>query len=126
MSLTDLSVKRRDFVKGAAVVGATLGAARNLLPKSVVKASGRVIGANDRINVAVIGGSRGAQDARTLVRVAESSNAQIVAVCDLYGKRKQAMVDRHKCDGYLDYREALNRSDVDAVVVAVPDHWHAR
>ena len=126
MSLDDLSVNRRDFVRNAAAVGAALGAAKNLLPKSTAKASGRVIGANDRINVAVIGGSRGAADARTVVRVAQTSNAQVLAVCDLYEKRKKALVNQHKCDGYTDYREVLNRADVDAVVIAVPDHWHAR
>jgi predicted dehydrogenase len=126
MSESDLSVNRRDFVKNAASVGATLGAARSIWPRQSSKA-GRVIGPNDKINVAVIGGGmRGPEDARTLARVADASGARIVVVCDLYEKRKKALADRYKCDGYLDYREALSRSDVDAVIIAVPDHWHAR
>src|ERR1039457_6531403 len=111
MSETDLTVKRRDFVKNAAAVGAALGAAKSIWPKSAAKASGRVIGANDRINVAVIGGGmRGPQDARTLAKVADTSNAKIIAVCDLYEKRKKALVDRYKCDGYTDYREEIGRA----------------
>src|ERR1035438_6261376 len=106
MSVTDLPVKRRDFVKNAAAVGAALGAAKSIWPKSAAKASGRVIGANDRINVAVIGGSRGAQDARTVAKVAQTSNAQVLAVCDLYEKRKKALVNQHKCDGYTEIGRA--------------------
>jgi len=53
---TDSSVTRRDFIKSAVAVGVTLGAAKNIQPQSGSKASpGRVIGASDKINVAVIG-----------------------------------------------------------------------
>ncbi len=85
------------------------------------------MGANDKINVAAIGvGGRGGFDAGTVVRLGESSGAQLVAVCDVYEKRKKAVAERLKCEGYTDYREVLARSDVDAVIVATPDHWHAR
>jgi predicted dehydrogenase len=126
MSDTNLSVNRRDFVKNVAGAGAALGAADRVLAKSVAKA-GRVIGANDRIAVALIGcGGRGPADARTLAGIADSSNARIAAVCDVYEKRRKTLADRYKCDGFLDYREAINRSEIDAVIVATPDHWHAR
>lgn len=90
--------------------------------------SGRVVGANDRINVAVIGtGGRGYYVAREFDKAGKGdSNAQIVGVCDVYQKRVNRGKETFKCDGTLDYREILNRSDVDAVIVATPDHWHAR
>ncbi|HYK91122.1 MAG TPA: Gfo/Idh/MocA family oxidoreductase [Acidobacteriota bacterium] len=97
-------------------------------PQPGARAStGRVIGANDKINVAVIGvGGRGSFDAGTVVKVGETSGAKLVAVCDVYEKRRKMVAERLKCDGYSDYREVLGRSDVDAVVVATPDQWHAR
>jgi predicted dehydrogenase len=115
------------MVKGAAAVGA-LGAARELFAKPAKPAaSGRVIGANDRINVGVVGvGGRGSYLAGQFAKIGESTNAcQVVAVADVYEKRKRATSEKLKCDGYLDYREIINRSDIDAVVVATPDHWHA-
>jgi predicted dehydrogenase len=127
MSESQENVNRRDFVKRTAVVGATLGAARNLLAKPA-KAAGRVLGANDRINVGVVGvGGRGSYLADQFAKVgAQDNSCQIVAVADVYEKRKKMNAEHHKCDGYLDYREIIGRSDVDAVVVATPDHWHAK
>ena len=122
------NVNRRDFVKGAAGVTAGLGlAARALRAQTSRPVTGKVIGANDRINVAIIGGGmRGPQDARSFIKAGSESNAQIVAVCDLYQRRLTRLKTLCKCDGYLDHREILNRKDVDAVVIAVPDHWHAK
>jgi predicted dehydrogenase len=120
---------RRDFLKTAGATGLSLGAAANALAKSSAKSNGRVIGANDRINVGVIGcGGRGAYDADAFTAyAAKHENAcQIVAACDVYEKRKKRVAERHKVKGYLDYRELLNQSAIDAVIIATPDHWHAK
>jgi predicted dehydrogenase len=115
------AVNRRYFIMGA---GAVATAANAFAAKP---APGRVIGANDRINVAVIGtGGRGFYVAREFKKAGEEgSNAQVMAVCDVYQKRVNRGKEAFKADGYLDYKEVLNRSDVDAVIVATPDHWHA-
>jgi predicted dehydrogenase len=120
------AVNRRSFIKSAAGVTAGVGLAGGAL-RAGQAAAGRVIGANDRINLAVIGGGmRGPQDARSFQKAGADLNAQIVAVSDLYQKRLTALKALCKCEGYLDYREIINRKDVDAVIIAVPDHWHAK
>jgi predicted dehydrogenase len=123
------SVNRRDFMVRTAAAAGALGAAKELFakPAKAAAATGKVIGANDRINVGVIGvGGRGSYLAGQYAAIGERTNAcKIVAVADVYEKRKRLAVDKHKCDGYLDYREIINRADIDAVVVATPDHWHA-
>jgi predicted dehydrogenase len=119
------SFNRRDFVKRAAGAGAVLGSAAKAF--AAKPAAARVIGANDRINIGVIGvGGRGSYLAGEFGGIGErTGGCRIAAVCDVYEKRKRANAERHKCEGYLDWREVINRSDIDAVVVATPDHWHA-
>jgi predicted dehydrogenase len=114
---------RRHFLISATALGVASQAFSRTRP-----AQGRVIGANDRINLGVIGmGGRGSYLARVFSKIgAQNNSCQIVAVCDVYQKRLNAAKEAHKCDGYLDYREVLNRKDVDAVIIATPDHWHAR
>ncbi len=119
------NVNRRDFVKKAMGVGAALGATRSL----TAAAQGRVIGANDKIHIGIIGvGMRGAGLLRQLVRMRDAgANIEIVAVCDVYEKRKREAQEISKAEfATLDYRELLDRKDIDAVVIATPDHWHAR
>ena len=89
--------------------------------------SGRVIGANDRINVGVVGvGGRGSYVANVFAKVgADTGKCQIVQVCDTYQKRVNVNMERHKAKGTLDWREVVNNKDIDAVIVATPDHWHA-
>ncbi len=122
------SVDRRGFLKKASGAGVALGMA-NTAMAAAAASQGRVIGANDRINIAVIGvGGRGSYVGRAFQSFGEKNNnaCQIVAVCDVYEKRKREAAEFFKAKGYLDYREALNHPDVDAVIVATPDHWHAK
>lgn len=135
------SMNRRDFVKNAAVSAVAAGltgcAANHSQPATGSEPSqhrpmktaasrDRVLGANDRIRVGVIGvGGMGGGHLRALVRNSTSFNCEVVAVCDIFSKRREYAANHAACTGYLDYRDVLERKDVDAVVIATPDHWHA-
>jgi predicted dehydrogenase len=90
-------------------------------------ASTRILGANDTIRIGVIGaGGR----MMGLLSDADHTNAryQIVAVSDVYGPRRDAVKARPNglaATTHLDYREVLQQ-DIDAVIIASPDHWHVR
>ena len=120
-------VDRRGFLKSASAATASLGVAGRAF---AARGQGsRVVGANDRINIGVLGvGGRGSYVSRAFQKFGDEHNnsCQIVAVCDVYEKRKRLAAEHFKATGYLDYREILSRPDVDAVIVATPDHWHAR
>jgi predicted dehydrogenase len=86
-------------------------------------ASTRVFGANDTIRIGVIGAG---ERMRWLLDCAEKAGPyQIVAVSDVYGPHRDAVKERSKgmATTHLDYREVLD-TDVDAVIIAAPDHWH--
>src|ERR1022692_1685415 len=127
---TNSPLDRRGFLKSVSATGLTLAAARSAIAaKTAGKMSGgRVVGANDRINIGVIGcGGRGSYVADAFNAFGKKNNAcQIVAACDVYEKRKKMVAIKFDVKGYRDYREVLDRSDVDAVVIATPDHWHAK
>jgi predicted dehydrogenase len=116
---------RRDFLGRAAVAAAAL------TPVPAASAA-RVLGANDRIHVAVIGvGGMGGGHLRALAaQQSESeSDIQVKAVCDIYTRRKQRareVAGLEDKDVHHDYRELLARNDIDGVVIATPDHWHAQ
>jgi predicted dehydrogenase len=87
--------------------------------------SRRVLGANERIRVGFIGcGNRGDQ---VLDAFLKHSDAEIVAVCDLYEPYRKFAAQKvgTGCVEFQDYRKLLEQKNIDAVVVATPDHWHA-
>ncbi|MGH9846916.1 MAG: Gfo/Idh/MocA family protein, partial [Blastocatellia bacterium] len=112
---------RRDFVKtGVAAAGATAIYHRNV--------HARILGANDRINIGCIGlGGRGTGVMRETIQIAQTTRpAQIVAVCDVYRKRLNDAKQISNAElATMDYREIVARKDIDAVIIATPDHWHA-
>ena len=119
-------VNRRRFIQGAAASAGALAAAAPLRSQDAAS-NRRVVGANDRINVAQIGvGGRGSSLQRLMLRmIEEGQNFKIGAVCDVYEKRRQLAQENSKAEfSSLDYREVLARPEVDAVVIATPDHWH--
>lgn len=123
---------RRIFLSasaGLAAVGAH--AAPSLKPAVSARSASRVLGANDRIRVAAIGtGGKGTSHLRLLVpRAASVKDIELVAMADVYSRyrsRALSLCSLKEADGYVDYRKMLERSDIDAVLVATPDHWHAQ
>ncbi|HZL89534.1 MAG TPA: Gfo/Idh/MocA family oxidoreductase [Pirellulaceae bacterium] len=106
---------RRRFLKISAGVSAALGAGLPLM------CSSRVWGANERLNIGAIGvGGRGAGD------LAAVAGENIVALCDVDASALNAAAARFPAaKKYADYRQLLEQKDLDAVVVATPDHHHA-
>lgn len=127
MSASDNSVNRRDFLRTTSVAGALTGLAGSAFARPGKMAAGRVLGANDKINVGVIGaGGRGAYVASVFQKVGDADNScRIAAVCDVWEKRKRTQAEKYGVPGFLDYREVLAKDDIDAVLIATPDHWHA-
>ncbi|MDA1315813.1 MAG: Gfo/Idh/MocA family oxidoreductase [Acidobacteria bacterium] len=84
----------------------------------------RVLGAADRVRLGVIGcGGRGRS---VMGAFQKNASVQVTALCDVYAARvDQAMQDAPGAKGFSDHRKLLDSQDVDAVLVATPDHWHA-
>ena len=122
-------MSRREFIKAAGATAATVMVASVAKSPVYAVAPGRVIGANDCIGVGFVGvGGMGGNHVDVLKGISAEANAVHVAVCDLWEKRKQeareaAGVPESKV--YHDYRKLLEDKDVDAVIVATPEHWHA-
>ncbi|HZR65825.1 MAG TPA: Gfo/Idh/MocA family oxidoreductase [Terriglobales bacterium] len=88
-------------------------------------ASARVFGANDTIRIGVIGAGR---RMKNLLDAADKvGGCQIVAVSDVYGPYRDAVRERSNglATTHLDYHEVLQK-DLDAVIIATPDHWHVK
>ena len=116
---------RRNFLKTAtaAIVAPCFIPATSLGGQGTVPPS-------DRIVMGAIGsGGKGQHNSAAFFR---NKQVQFVAVCDVDQKHLEtgvAQVNKHygnqDCRGFTDFRELLERSDIDAVHVSTPDHWHA-
>lgn len=85
----------------------------------------RILGANDRLRAGIIGsGGRG----RYLIGQFKEVGAELAAVCDVYEPNLQAGVKEASTGArsFRDYRRLLDEKSIDVVIVATPDHWHAR
>jgi predicted dehydrogenase len=83
----------------------------------------RILGANDRIGVGVIGiGNRGSY---VMSLFQKNADVEVRALCDIYGvRRDQALQKAPHAKTFNDHRELLALKEVDAVLIASPDHWH--
>jgi predicted dehydrogenase len=104
-------VNRRNFIATAA---------------GALYATRRVLGANDRVRIGLIGtGGRCMYLAQLLTSLPGN---EIVAACDINELRRFEAVDTvgKQAKPISDYRQVLDRNDIDAVVIGAPDHWHVR
>ena len=117
MHRSSSSFSRRRFLQTTSVAAAAF-AVPQIIPASALR-SAEQAGANDRVGIGFVGAGRRANQLTGL-----PSDAQIVAIsdCDLPAAKKMAA--KFDCRSYQDYRKMLESPDVDAVVVATPDHWH--
>lgn len=111
-----MHVSRRNFVKASAAIP--------FLPSLSYS---RILGSNERLNVAFIGtGGMGTAHASNLAKRVGDENVAITHVCDVYNRR---LMNAAKITGAamtMEYKEILDNVDVDAIVISTPDHWHTK
>jgi len=117
-----MTIKRRDFIKNGALAAAAIGVAPAVINACASPA--------EKINVALIG-CRGMGSANLASFLKEGNNVECVSLCDvdsLVLERAAAQVEEQTGKRPVatgDFRSILDDKDVDAVIVATPDHWHA-
>ena len=119
-------ISRRDFVLGASAALA----APMIIPRSVL-GDDKNAPANEKINIGVIGVGKMMYGSH-LPHFVKMPEINVVAVCDVDTTRREAakkrVDDAYKntdCAAYVNYRDMLQRDDIDAIACATPDHWHA-
>jgi len=113
--MTRKKITRRTFTKASAAATLGLSAASTT----------RVLGANDRVRLGVIGtANRGGQLISAFLK---HDDMEIVALCDVCKSTLEKANARFdgKAATYHDFRKLVDRDDLDAVLIATPDHWHA-
>ena len=130
---TTTTLSRRDFIRTTATATGVVAAARLAggEPARAAAVNPRVIGANDRVHIAIVGvKGMGGGHLRNLVgEQMQGDNVDVASVCDVWETaRLKAQTTAKLADAAVvsDYRRLLESKDIDAVVVATPDHWHGR
>lgn len=115
-------MNRREFVEQVGMGVAALG---SLKATNAFAVGGRVLSANDRIRIGLIGaGDRGQEDLKSALR---NSNVECVAVADVYSRRcDQVKVFVPNVAAYDDPMRLLERHDIDGVINATPQHLHSK
>ena len=121
---------RREFIKNVAV-GASALSVGGVLPAFSAKSYKNIVGANQQIRVGVMGvNSRGNALAKGFAN--EKDRGCIVTdICDVDSRALERCIQAvtevagNKPEGHRDIRKMLEKKDIDAVVIATPDHWHA-
>ncbi len=113
------AMPRRGFLKNVTTAGAALAGS------AVFTTPHRVMGANEKIRMGLIGS--GGRGHRLMVLTQEiEPQAEFVAVADAYEPRRERglQVAGDEAKGYVDHRKLLERKDIDAVIIATPEHLH--
>lgn len=132
-------ITRRSFLTRTTQTTAALGLGSwlaNGVSKAIAAPAPRALGANERLVLGLIGsGGQGQHDLATCLR---GPNTVCAALCDVAEFRlkegsatatstmEKAGLTAVKLDRYDDYRRLLDRRDIDAVIIATPDHWHTK
>src|SRR3546814_5460029 len=125
------NISRRNFLKNAAIASSIF-----IVPRRVLGGPG-YLAPSDKVTMGVIG--CGKQSAGLQRRFANLNGVQIVAACDPYAAKLEKLVNANNqtyaelnnkvsynaTQAFEDYRELLAKKDIDAVIIASPDRWHA-
>jgi predicted dehydrogenase len=131
---TTTGLARRDFIRKTAMVAAAAAAAPALrvpIYGQNTAPSANVLGANDRINVGVIGVGFGIGQNHLLGihQRASENNTKVIAACDVFSKRRnwaKEKAELQDADVTVDYRKMLENKDLNAVLIATHDPTHAQ
>lgn len=119
-----MTSNRRHFIKSVTAASALIATGTVAKPFNIIRDL-KKISPNDKIRFATIGmGIQGNQDTKAALRGAP--DAEFVAAADLYDGRLTHVKEAYGKDIFTtrDYRQILERKDIDAVLVVTPDHWH--
>lgn len=119
---------RREFMKKT-LAGTALVSAGGIVPGFSAASYNRIIGANDKIRVSIMGvNARGMAHAQNF---SNQTNCEVVHICDVDSRAIEKCIkmldakQNFKAKGFKDFRQSLATKDIDALVIAAPDHWHA-